>query len=296
MIENENIIGHFTDFTDKFKPVKEFTFHEDSGLYYMALIENKTKVLITDYIRNLIHLIDFDGKLFRSFNPNNTLKIPVGICVLRDSNDEEIYIGDSKQHKIFVFNSNFELKFQFGDNNLKYPGYLRIDDEFDKSRLYVSDCKNNEITIWNTKDGKFIHKIDIETPRQINFTCNSLYASSPVFEHQMKNNQVTKINQGGNCIFEIDKESFEIKRRIVGNWYSPNLLKIETNGYFHIAARIFDDNVSLSEMRFFITVDQNGKIMKKVELFGIQPISDVILVKNKIIVSTANKLKLFEFE
>jgi hypothetical protein len=112
----------------------------------------------------------------------------------------------------------------------------------------------------------------------------------------MKNNQVTKINQGGNCIFEIDKESFEIKRRIVGNWYSPNLLKIETNGYFHIAARIFDDNVSLSEMRYFITVDQNGKIMKKVELFGIQPISDVILVKNKIFVSTANKLKLFEFE
>ena len=160
----------------------------------------------------------------------------------------------------------------------------------------MSDCKNSEITIWDTSNGIFIDKVDIDTPRQINFTLNSLYVSSPVFEHQLKNNKVKKINQGGNCIFEIDKTSLEIKRRIIGDWYSPNLLKIESNGNFHIVARTFNNNVSLSEMRYFITVDQSGKIIKKVEFIGIQPIADIILVKNKLFVSTANKLKLFEFE
>ena len=41
------------------------------------------------------------------------------------------YFGDYELHKILVFDSNFELKFQFGDKNLRHPRYLRIDNEFD---------------------------------------------------------------------------------------------------------------------------------------------------------------------
>ena len=133
----------------------------------MALIEKQTKLEITDYNRNLLHLLDFDGNILKSINPNNVLKKPTGVCVLEDENEEKIFVGDDKHHKIFVFNSNFDLKFQFGIENLNYPNYMQIDNEFDKSRLYVSDCQNDEITIWNTMNGSFIAKIAIDSPKQV---------------------------------------------------------------------------------------------------------------------------------
>ena len=59
------------------------------------------------------------------------------------------------------------------------------------------------MTIWNTSNGSFNAKIDIETRNKIHFTQNSLFVSSPVFEHKMENNKVKKISNGGNCIFEV---------------------------------------------------------------------------------------------
>ena len=49
------------------------------------------------------------------------------------------------------------------------------------------------------------------------FTQNRLFVSSPVFIDETENFKVIKINKRGNCIFEIHKQSFEIKRRIICN-------------------------------------------------------------------------------
>jgi hypothetical protein len=49
-------------------------------------------------------------------------------------------------------------------------------------------------------------------------------------------------------------------------------------------------------MRYFLTIDQKGKIIKKVELIGMKAVDDIILVNNKIIGSIDNKLNIFEFE
>ena len=189
-IDDENKIGHFKKLRNKIKLKKERSFDQNSSLFSMTLIGKQKRLLITDWTRNLLHLVDFDGNILTTFNLNNVLMCPTGICVLDVPNEEKIFIGDNDQHKIFVFNSNFELKFQFGDQNLKFPDYMQIDNKFDLSRLYVSDSTNNEITIWNISNGSFIAKIDVETPKQIQFTQNSLFVSSPVFDHQMKNNKV----------------------------------------------------------------------------------------------------------
>ena len=170
------MIGHFHDFGDKCNLIKEASFQKDDyEIARLASFENNTKLLATNNKSNLLHLLDFDGNILKSFNPNNILKDPIGICVLDDPNEEKIFIGDNRENKIFVFKSNFELKFQFGDQNLKYPSYMQIDNEFDKSLQYVSDSTNNKITIWNTRNRSFISKIGIDSPRQINFTQNSLY-------------------------------------------------------------------------------------------------------------------------
>ena len=259
----------------------------------MTLIEKQTKLLITDLSRNILHLLDLDGNILKSFKPNNVLKCPTGVCVLDNPNEEKIFVGDLKHQKIFVFNSNFDLKFQFGDRNLNIPDFMRIDNEFDKSHLYVSDQFNNEITIWNTSNGSFITKIEIDTPKQIIFTQNSLFVSSPVYGSET-NNKVIKITRGGNCIFEVDKASFEMKRMIIGNnWYSPQLLNIEANGNLQIAAYDYINNIAISDMIYLLTIDQSGKIIEKVELDRIDRIYDAILVDNKIMATFVNKLKVF---
>jgi hypothetical protein len=281
--------------------VKEVTFHEESELYRMTLLENNKKLLISGPKRNQLHLLDLDGNILESFDPDNLLKSPSSVFLLKsDTNEEIIFIGDSGQHEIFAFDSNFQFKFKFKFSHLMQAraGYMRIDtelnDEFDKSRLYLCDYINDKITIFDSCDGKFINSIDVEFPKHIFFTLDNFYVSSPVADALMINNKVIKINKGGNCIFEIEKRTLEIKRRIIGNWYSPHLLNIESNGNFQILAYTLDENLIVSKCIYLQIIDQNGKIIDKVELNSVEKISDTVLVNNKIFVSMKNKLKIFE--
>ncbi len=240
-----------------------------------------------------MHLLDLDGHILKSFNPDNLLKRPSGVCVLNsDTNEERIFVGDSGQNKIFVFDSKFQLKFKF--SQLMQAGYMRIDNEFNKSRLYVCEYVNDRLTILDSRDGKFINNIDVETPKQIFFTLDNFYVCSPVADALVINNKVIKINKGGNCIFEIEKRTLEIKRRIIGNWYSPLLLNIESNGIFQIAAYTYDENLIISKNRYLQIIDQNGKIVEKSELNGVEFITDTVLVNNKKFFLINNKLKIFE--
>ena len=108
MIDNENLIGYFKKPENIIKLTKETTFDEDSFFLIMALIENNTKISITDCKRRLLRLLDFDGNILKSFKPDDDLAFPVSVCVLNDPNEETIYFGDSFHHGIFVFNSNFD--------------------------------------------------------------------------------------------------------------------------------------------------------------------------------------------
>jgi hypothetical protein len=273
----------------------------------MAMFDNNTKLVVTACQESLLYLIDLDGKILKSLNPNGYLDRPNGVCVLKDSNEEEIFVGDHKKNKIFVFNSNFEFKFAInGDKNLKnYYNEMQIDDVFDKTRIYVSEYDLNKITIWNISNRTFISKICIQSPSRICFTRNNLFVSSFRSHQNIKDLKKTHISQNQICIIEIDKISLLVKRRIIGNWCSPNLMRMELNGNILLAARIYDrDYLYPSKMFYLITIDQNGKIIKKVELNGVTELSEMILLNDKIIVSyrkvyekTKNSLlKIFEFE
>jgi hypothetical protein len=162
----------------------------------------------------------------------------------------------------------------------------------------VSDCLNDKITVWEAKSGMFIDKIDIEAPEEINFTKQSLYALSgiPFGNAEIVNNKVEKIIKGGNCIYEIDKNSLEIKRKIIGDWFSPGgILKLLFNGNLQTTAYTFDKNRIKSEFRYLLTLDKNGRILSQILLDGIQSIRDVAVVDNKIII-LHKTLKIFEFD
>jgi hypothetical protein len=278
------------------KLIKKVEFSTDSEFSRIALIENNSKLLISDYKAGLVHVFDLNGNLLKSVEPNEKLKRPLGIYIL----DKEIYIGncDVDEPQIFVYDFEFHLKQKFGDFNLSSPHNLIIDKEYNKNNLYVSDG-DNKITIWEAKSGLFIDKIDIEAPMEINFTKQSLFALSGVFfgNVEILNNKVEKIVKGGNCIYEIDKNSLEIKRKIIGEWYSPvGIFKLLPDGNLQTTAYTLDKNRSKSEFRYLLTLDKNGRILSQILLDGIQSISDVAIVDNKIIINAFNTMKIFEFD
>ena len=296
-INDESLIGNFAGLFSKFKSTKEVSFPENSLVYGMALVENNTKILITDFGRKLLHCCDLEGKIMKSWNPNNILMGPVGVCVLKVTNvsvDEKIFVGDNELHKIFAFTSNFEFLFRIKGENLKSSNFMKIDNGFDSSRLYALDWKNDALTIWNTNDGKFIDKVHIETPGGIDFTTNRLFVSSFVTNITTAKNKTIKINKGGNCIFEIDKKSFVLIRKITGSWYSPFLLEIEPSGNSHLVAKIFENSILVSDDMCFLTLDENGKIIKKFELTGLKR-REAVLLKNRVYILNATNLRIYEF-
>ena len=72
-------------------------------------------------------------------------------------------------------------------------------------------------------------------------------------------------------------------------------MNIETNGNLQIIAYDYINNITVYGMRYLLTIDKNGQVIEKVEIYGIDGINDVLFVKNKIILTSKNKLKIFGF-
>ena len=262
----------------------------------MTLIDNGTKLLSNDF-NGMLHIFDLQGNLLKSFNPNDLLKNPVSLCALNHPYKQEIFVGDYELKKVFVFDSKFELKWQFEDENINNPQYMIIDNEYNCSNLYISETLDNEITIWNTRNGKFIDKMAVDSPCEINFTKNEFFVLGIILDAIIEKNKVNKIIQGGNCVFEVDKQSLEIKRKIIGDWFSPGYLNFSMNGNLHIIAYNFDENLIKSEFKYFLTIDKNGKIINKILINNTKFFHDVVLLKNNnLIISDYNRVKIFEFE
>ena len=257
----------------------------------MTLIENNTKLLIAEFVRNLLHICDLDGNLLKSFKPIGMIHNPLGLCAA----NKEIYISDGEMsYQISVYDMEFNLKRKFG-NSILNPEFLRVDEEHNNLNLYVSDCDNNEISIWNVENGEFINKINIDTPMQLNFTKTSLFVTSAVIKAELFNNKVDKIIKGNNCIFEIDKVSLELKRKIVGNWFSPSQFYISNANYSYIIAYSFDKNQFKSECKYLFKIDMDGQILNKIQLNDVKGIHDVVCARNKLIISQNKTLSIFEF-
>ena len=71
---------------------------------------------------------------------------------------------------------------------------------------------------------------------------------------------------------------------------------IELNGNLQIAASTYANNLIVSKMRYFLTIDQKGKILKKVEMNEATVLSDIILEDKKIIAPCFRKLQILEFD
>ena len=257
---------------------------------------NEDELIVTDIGSSSLIIIDYEGNVLKDpFNPENLIDDPLSICV---SSKQDVYIGDSKQCRIFVFDKNFLYKTEFGDEeSLNIPNYIRCDVMQD-DELYVSHYNTNSVTIWI--DFKLEHKIDIEAPLDIAISKDILYISSAIrFETQDEDpNELKSITNGLNSIFLICKLSFDVLKTVQLNWLSPGGLFLDSNSNIYTVAYELTEEKFKSEFKYlFIINHSTGDCIQKIELNGLKGITDMAVVDDKILFcSDHNLIKGYQFD
>ena len=311
-----NIFGKWKTFGNSIVEIKTHRIVFDkinSYLQNMTFFEKNTKLLITDNRKKnskyRLHLCDLNGNCIDSFNPDNKLTCPGAICVLTFSEKEEIFIANQEKlldknkneefiWKILVFQSNFEVKLEFSYSRiprnfhdfvredlgkLHTPDNMQIDNEFNNTRLYISDHIANKISIYNTNNGEQIDTIKISSPGNMTFSQNYIYVAR--FAHYMGS---------FSCIYKIRKDTFEVERMIVNqdSHTKTHLLGFDQLNNIILLAYDYIDVKTLRN--YYLVFDENGKTITKY-LTDLTEVQDALLLKDVIYIISKNDLKELEF-
>ncbi len=158
----ENILGKQTDFEIK-KP-------------YGVEIKNN-KLYISDVGTATITILDLTKKTFRAFNPqgNGNLRLPVNSFI---DDEENLYVVDILQKKIFKYDSNGKYLLNFGLSENKAPSDIFIKD----TKVWVCDSKNNRINVYEEGSNKFLYYF----PESIEGNDDWLYSPTNIYVSKNK--------------------------------------------------------------------------------------------------------------
>jgi len=251
----------------------------------MALFNNGSNILITDYEKGVIHKLDINLNYIEAINPNNCLKEPLGISVQRNQN-ETIFVADYKLKKVFMFDSTFKFIKSIGDD-LNGAYYLSIY----SNSLLISEFKGDVLSIYNIQNGKLIKKIKVSCPRHATNDINNIYVVTHAdCECDWNKSKLIKIIKG-NFINIISKSTLEITGKIQFNdWLFPRSIHLSNDQIYTIAHEL-DDNSIWSENYFLFQINkENKQITKKIELKDINNFWDVIYLNNKVIIGGVNDI------
>jgi hypothetical protein len=269
-------IGKFDhSFNQIFSSIKNVTAIdiESNFLSRVTLLENEKKIVLCDFDDQSLKVIEFNGGFIGSFNPKYIFDSPFAIC---SNKRDDIYIADQIKKKIFVLNSNMRYKFEFGQNRIKMPYSMAIDDK--SNYLYVSDWRNNIITIFNAENGDFINEMKVFSPLNI-----ALNKKGKLF--------VTSIE----AILVYDTEKFKLLNKIqIKNWTNLRGLSFDYDEInFMVIAR---ENKNYSQSQCLFVFSENGELLQITELNNTKFIDFCVLERNKILcIRGSNKPSVYVF-
>ncbi len=169
--------------------------------------ESKDEIIICDSVSGVLRVVEPTYfQQVRFLNPERKLQCPVTVCV--NNKTDQIFVGDLKSSKVFVFNEDFEYVTEFGHESIKQPFCLTIDEQTD--HVYLTDKRNDAVTVWDSMENqsRFLTTFKCDTPGHIKVTDDKIYIVGGIFYELRKNTkQFRHITKGKNCIFIYAKQT-----------------------------------------------------------------------------------------
>ena len=247
----------------------------------------KEEILVTDPEGRAIRILDKNGNFLRSIIPNVVLERPGTICV---SSKNEIYIEEMILEKIFVFDENFNLLREFGDERLQMSLHMKIDDDTDT--IFMTSYLNNTLTVWNCATGEFINNISINSPLSLTLSNDKLFVLSANDVGIFSREYTIQINENNqNCMYVLDKKTLEILKSInISSFVQPKGLTIDSEMNFIITAtdlHLTEVHYSKKQSTCLLKINEKGDLLQKTVLGFDGGIIQVLFFENKIAFSRA---------
>lgn len=180
---------------------------------------------------------------------------PQSVCLT----EHLIYITDSSNQKIDVFDYNCDFKFSFSSKNratIRRP--IGIVASLDGEKMLVSDYEGKCVNVFNARNGKFLHK-----------TCeNKLLGPKGVFVTNQ--NEILVADSKGNAIFRFDFNGKFLKKfgslgNGDGNFSGPQYVccnrrngEIVVSDFYNHCVKVFDLNGNF-KLRFGANGNREGQ-------------------------------------
>ncbi len=211
------------------------------------------------------------------------------------------YFCSDKEDRLFIENFSNILIF---DANLTFVKNLSVLESYDPSSmqidhpniLYMSFSSQNKISVYDIETGGCIKVIKIDSPREIAISQESVYVlSSTSYDKKRNTCEFQKFKFGSNCIFVVNKLDYKILSKIeFKDWLSPNGLYLDKYSNIVTTAFQMDNNKFISMNRFLYTIDQDGNLLHKMELHGIQ-YGNIVFTTDKLINWNSRLVKTIDF-
>ncbi len=117
--------------------------------------DSRGRIYVTDSEAATVNIFEQSGKFSGYLGEKGFFKRPTGIVV--ENNTQQIYVLDTAEHKVHVFDALGTYRFSFGkrgsgDGEFNYPTHIAAGND---GRIYVTDAMNFRVQIFG-RDGSFM--------------------------------------------------------------------------------------------------------------------------------------------
>lgn len=191
---------------------------------------------------SLLDVLIGEAKIWILFRPNG---------VVSDSSGN-VYVADSQNHSIFVFDQGKNTLRFLGEDTLAAPIGLAIDNK--RGIVFVTDSKLNKVLGLDKNSGKVVMEMgfvgEFKNPSGIVYdeTRERVYVSDT------KNHMIRVYDKNGKALFSFGKKGIED-----GEFNHPSYLALDKNGKLYVVDK-FNARVQI--------FDPDGKFIKKFGKLG----------------------------
>ncbi len=204
---------------------------------YATVRDSIGRLLVADPGLPGVHVYDFEKRKYQFIKGRRgqALKSPVGIAC--DSADN-IYVSDSAQARIFVFNSKGSLVRTISGSRPESrplrPTGIFLDRA--SNRIYVTDTLRHQVLVYGT-DGSFVRAIGKRGtgPGEFNFPTMVTLARGQLHVVDAMNFRIQTLTPEGQFV-----SAFGRPGNHTGTFNRPKGLALDTDGNFYVADALFD--------------------------------------------------------